>query len=68
MEIELSGFDRERRLQRESKLKQHRRDLDEVRRGFHFESSKYVLQKTKETAMGANLEEMRAWDHRQHLI
>jgi hypothetical protein len=32
MEIELAGFDRERKLQRDAKLKQHRRDLEEVRR------------------------------------
>jgi len=31
MEIELAGFDRWSRQQREAKLKQYRRDLDEVR-------------------------------------
>ena len=32
------------------------------------EQNRYVLQKTKETAMGASLEELKAWDHRQKLI
>ena len=34
MEIELAGFDRERKVSRETKLKQHRRDLEEVKRNY----------------------------------
>ena len=58
MEIELAGFDRWSRQQREAKLKQYRRDLDEVRGQVNSEQTKYIQQKNKETMMGANLEEV----------
>ncbi len=68
MEIELAGFDRERKMQRESKLKQHRRDLEEVRRQVLSEQNKYLTQKNKDAVMGATLEEVKAWDTRQRLL
>ena len=34
MEIELAGFDRDRRVPLESKLRQHRRNLEEVKRQY----------------------------------
>jgi hypothetical protein len=69
MEIEMAGFDRERKMQREAQLKQHRRDLEEARRSMLSEQNKYVTQKNKDTLMGASLEEAKgAWDTRKRLL
>ena len=68
MEIEMAGFDRQRKMQRDAQLKQHRRDLEEARRNMLSEQNKYVTQKNKDTMMGASLEEVKAWDTRKRLL
>ena len=57
MEQELMGFDNERRLQREHKVRQYRQDLEEAKRAFFKIQDKYIASKNKDTIMGANLEE-----------
>ncbi len=52
------GFDTDKRLQRENKLRQYRQDLEEAKRQFFKIQEKYITSKNKETIMGANLEEV----------
>lgn len=70
MEIEVAGIttDKVKRLQYEQKVRQYKRDLDEAKHTINLETGKYANQKSKETMMGANLEEVKAWDTRQRLI
>ena len=51
------GFDGGKRMQHEQKLKTFRSDLEEAKRSFLKVQDRYIVQKNKETMMGANLEE-----------
>lgn len=54
----MQGFDKERRMQRDTKLRQYKQDLEEVKRAFYKAQDKYIASKNKETIMGANLDEV----------
>ena len=53
MEIEIAGFDRERRTQHEATIRQHRRDLEDVKRQINSEQQRHIQLKNRETLMGA---------------
>eukprot|EP00347_Sterkiella_histriomuscorum_P012813 403367129 len=68
MEQELIGFEANKKLQYEQRIKTYKNDLDEARRTFLKLQDRYIVQKNKETMMGAHLEEAKVWEGRQKLL
>ena len=56
MEIELSMMPMSSKASLSSQVRRYRDDFEEIRRNFRKEESKYTDQKSRETLMGARLD------------
>lgn len=56
MEIELSMMAAPSRVSLSSQVRRYREDFEEVRRNFRKEESRYTDQKSRDTLMGARLD------------
>lgn len=62
MEQEVSSFSEEEKPVMLEKLRQHKDDLSAAKKVFYQHQDKYIAAKSKETLMGASLEEAKAND------